>query len=542
MKPRFIFLMFAFITVVTEVWGQETMFALLRKDANLGDDYFVENDFQDALAQYENALKKNPSAVDVRLKIARCHYHLKNYKEALEVYEQLATEKEIIPQKDIFYAAESYAATRNYRKASEWYRLYLVKEPDDPVMIKKIWQISNVHFLYEDSLHYALRPVRANTINGEFGGIPYRNGLVFLSNRKTGKVVEKLDGASNTPFYKLYYSKASRDTVNHSGLLQYSEPVPFSKDFNSKFHQGPAAFFDDERKMVYVSTSRTSNERGEHTLQLFFAERKGNRWKTLYAFPYNSELYSVTEPTISNDGRVLYFSSDMKGGLGGKDIYRSEYVNGKWTKPVNVGEPVNTPYDEVFPYLHGKGLYFSSDGHAGLGGLDIFKAEITSEGFFGEISNPGYPLNTNFDEFGIVMDSLGTFGYLSSNRKAGGYDDDIYEFDIDLQTYPLVITGHVKFKDVSWTDPTFIQPLPNAKLSLIDNIRNTLVHESYSDSTGRFSLQIPYYSKYRIHITGEDKEENIVSLEIPKHRKADSEHELVVIKDPFKTLHRSNEE
>lgn len=542
MKAKILFIILLTMTLYEYGWSQETMFGLLRKDARLGDEYFAENNFNDALFQYENALRKNTSSVEIRLKIARCHYHLKHYQDALAVYEKLAAEKEIIPQQDMFYAAESYAAAGDYRKATEWYKLYQIRQPEDQMVAKKIWQLSNIHFLYEDSLHYSLRPLKTNTDFGELGAVPYRNGIVFLSNKKTVQVVEKLDGASNSSFYRLYYSQTTADTVNHSGLLQYSNPVLFNKDIASKYHQGPVAFFDDQRKMVYVITSREATGNGKRTLQLFFAERRGDRWQTLYGFPYNSVSYSLTDPTISNDGRVLYFSSDMKGGLGGKDIYRSDFVNGKWTKPVNIGEPVNTPCDEVSPFLQdGKALYFSSNGHAGLGGLDIFKADITSDGLFGEITNPGYPLNSNFDEFGVVMDSLGTFGYLSSNRRDGGYNDDIYEIDIDLQTYPLVINGHVLFKDVSWADPSIVQPLPNAKLSLVDYLRNTLVHESRSDSVGKFSLQIPYFSKYVIRITGEDGNENIVSLEIPKHRKADSEHEFVVIKDPFKTLHHNEE-
>ena len=206
----------------------------------------------------------------------------------------------------------------------------------------------------------------------------------------------------------------------------------------------------------------------------------------------------------------------------------------EWTKPTNLGEGMNTCYDEVFPFLHDHTLYFSSNGHPGLGGLDIFKAELSSSGFM-EVENAGYPLNTNFDDFGIVIDSLSTRGYFSSNRKEGGYNDDIYEFDMDLQTYPLEINGVMKLKEHSWTDSVELKLMPNAKIHLIDNVRNITVQESTCDDSGNFSIIIPYYSKYKIRVVGEDKDENIVSLEIPKHRKANGRHEIVVVKDAFKS-------
>ena len=179
-------------------------------------------------------------------------------------------------------------------------------------------------------------------------------------------------------------------------------------------------------------------------------------------------------------------------------------------------------------------LYFSSNGHPGLGGLDIFKAESYNSNFM-EVENVGYPLNTNFDDFGIVIDSLNIRGYLSSNRKGGGYNDDVYEFDMDLQTYPLEINGVMKYKEHSWMDSVDLKLMPNAKIQLIDNTRNITVQESTCNDAGNFSLTIPYYSKYKIKVVSEDNDENIVSLEIPKRRKSHGRHEIVIVKDPFKS-------
>jgi hypothetical protein len=225
----------------------------------------------------------------------------------------------------------------------------------------------------------------------------------------------------------------------------------------------------------------------------------------------------------------------MKGGFGGRDLYKSELVNGKWTRPENLGEVVNTPYDEVFPYLHKNlTLYFSSNGHAGMGGLDIFKSAVKADGY-GEAENAGFPLNSHADDFGITIDSLDTHGYISSNRNRGGFDDDLFEFDMDLQTYPLTIAGTIKIKEHTWSDSSALKRLPHAKIYLVDNLRDVTVYESATDAGGNFSVVIPYFSKYVIRVVTEDGDENLAVLEIPKHRKELSAHEIVMVRDVFKS-------
>jgi tetratricopeptide (TPR) repeat protein len=520
-----------FVLFASAAMSQETVFALFKNDLKLGDRYFEDKDYQNALKLYKSFSRKHPSK-DVDLKIARSHHFLKQYHEAIAAFEKYVTTNSLsIP--DLYYYAEAQSGILDYEKAIESYQAYLGRVPDDQLIMKKIWRLNNLQFLYEDSLHYAVRPVQFNTGYGELCAIPYKNGLVFISNRKKVRAIETKDASTHAPFYKTFFLTILPDTIN-SQSFHYGRPLAFTKALNSKFHAGPMAFYDHEKKMVFSSAADKASKNGARTMNLYFAEIRGGHWKITAAFPYNSEVYSIHNPTINESGTLLYFSSDMKGGFGGKDLYKSENRNGQWTKPVNLGEIINTSQDELFPFLHGRTLYFSSNGHPGLGGLDIFKTELGNSALM-EVENVGYPLNTNFDDFGIVIDSLNTHGYLSSNRKGGGYDDDIYEFDMDLQTYPLEINGVMKFKEHSWMDTVELKLMPNAKIDLIDNIRNITVQESASDESGKFSLTIPYFSKYKIRVVSEDKEENIVSLEIPKHRKAKGEHEIVIVKDPFKS-------
>jgi tetratricopeptide (TPR) repeat protein len=519
------------LVALTDGQCQETVFTLLKSDMRLADQYFKRKNFKGALNLYENMARKKTSAGEITLKIGRCHYFLKQYREAIAVYEAHEKEGHNLSAEDRFYYAEAQSCVADYKQAINGYRQYLLQVPDDQLVMKKIWQLSNIRYLYEDSLHYAVRSVPLNTDRGDLCAVPFRKGLVFMSNREEVQVVSKIDAASNAPFYRLYYSSALKDTA---GIFQYGKPSLFGRELSAKLHAGPVAFYDRSRKMVFVATGNNAGANGERTLRLYFAAEEAGTWKITQAFPYNSTNYSISDPAITEDGRILYFSSDMKGGFGGKDLYWCEYKNGQWTKPMNLGEFINTPYDEVCPYFHHSGaLYFSSNGHAGFGGLDIFRSDSTAAGF-GEPRNAGYPLNSNHDEFGLVVDSLSIHGYFSSNRGKEGLDDDIYEFDMDLQAYPLTITGLVKYKEHSWSDSSALEPLPNAKVYLTDNLRGITVYETVSDSTGNFSITIPYFSMYKIRVRGQNNDENIVSLEIPRHRKLHTVHEIVLIKDTFK--------
>lgn len=510
---------------------QETVFMLFKNDLQLADDYYERKNFPDALALYSKVARKDAPPKTINLKIARCFYFLKQYDEAVKAYAKYEANKNPIPVKDIFYYAEAAAATGNYQQAIEQYRQYLEHQPGDPLIMKKIWRLNNFQFLLEDSAHVAIRPISLNTSYGELGAVPYRNGVVFMSNRNEIQVINQVNASLNQPYYRLYHAVTYKDSISEE--LQFKLPSELSKTLNSRFHVGPVVFYDNAKKMVFTTTSEEAGDDGERTLQLFFADEVAGDWQNIRPFPYNNNYYSISDPAISSDGKVLFFSSNKKGGYGGKDIYRSTFINNKWSEPENLGELINTPYDEVFPFFYrDRTLYFSSDGHAGLGGLDIFRVDMKGNNF-NEVENVGYPLNSNYDDFGIVIDSMKLHGYLSSNRKTGGYDDNIYEFDMNLQVYPLKISGFIKYKEQNWEDSAELKILPNAKLELIDNLMKTSVYETVSDSTGNFSVVVPYFTQYKIKVTGEDIAEGIVSFEIPKQKKAHDTYEIVVVRDAF---------
>lgn len=508
--------------------AQESVLRLVRGTEAKADAYFADGSYFMAAALYEDILGGGDSASTLLLKVARCYYKLGNFSGAAKWFgENLMREKTLAGRDRLLYA-EALAGIGRYADAAEQYANYDSRQEDNHWIKNKIWRLRNTHFLFEDSAQYSVRRLQMNSSSGEFGAVPYQGGLVFLSNRSHGRVVSRIDAASGNAFYKLMY--AGPDTSAISG--DFSGPVRFPKFLQSKYHNGPVCFYAGGKKIAYAVSSEFPNKLGERNLQIRFAEKTEAGWKNGPAFPFNGVSFSNSDPFVSEDGSEIYFSSDRPGGSGGKDLYRSVFRKGEWQSPQNLGTAINTPLNESSPFVFDNVLYFSSNGQPGLGGLDIFKAPITEAGF-GDIVNMGYPVNTHTDDFGLVLLSGGYNGYFSSSRSAGT-GDDIYELQIDQQRYPLVIEGVVKMKEHSWTTNDTLKILAGASLRLIDHTRNVPLGEAVADEFGRFSLNIPYFSFFRIRVVHPDGSEALVSFEIPRKKKEDYFHEIVIVRDAFK--------
>jgi hypothetical protein len=268
-------------------------------------------------------------------------------------------------------------------------------------------------------------------------------------------------------------------------------------------------------------------------LKLYWTRKIGGKWVGEQPFQHNNDQYSLSHPSLSHDGNTLYFVSDMPGGIGGTDIYRCFRAADGWTQPQNLGKTINTRGDETTPFIHIDNiLYFASSGHGGFGGLDVFKVSIDGKEI-GQVENLGYPVNTSSDDFGLILNKQGVHGFMSSNRRSGGFNDDLYEVMVDLQQYPLVITGHLRYHDPDWSQTSRLEVLANARLTLVDHKRGMPVYETTTGPAGDFLLEIPYSSLYRLKVSSEKVGEPTVSLEIPKNRKLHTDHEIVVVKEKF---------
>jgi tetratricopeptide (TPR) repeat protein len=513
---------------------QATVFTLFQDPVKIADKEFASGNYAQAAAMYAARLSKTPNDASARLKQAQAYYRTKDYGRAVAAYNQYqALPGHVLSGDDMYSYAEANATLGNRPVALDYYKRCLAQQPTNDLIAKKIWRLTNLQYLYEDSAHYAIRPVAVNTSAGELCAVPYKDGFVFTSNRKGARVIEKLNRRMNAPFYKLYQATWKEDTVTRTLMLS-GKALPFGNTLKAHYNTGPVAFYQGGAQMVFVSASEKESATVQRTLGLYFAALQNGRWKVVSDFPHNSDRYSIHDVSISEDGKTLYFSSDMAGGLGGKDIYVSKLADGNWTKPGNAGDAINTARNEVFPYLHqDHTLYFSSDGHAGMGQLDIFKAQVEDDGY-GEPENLGYPLNSPYDDFGLAFDSLVTHGYLSSNRRHGGYDDDVYEVDMDLQTYPFTVAALLKSKAHTWSDASSIVPWTKINVALVDSRSGRAVYETTTDRAGNFSIVIPYFSKYYVRVIDEDGTEYKASFELSKYQGEASIHEIVIVKDIFK--------
>jgi len=510
---------------------QITVFSILQSQLKLADKKFAQTNYPEAAELYRSSLAKNPDDSQTQLKLAECYYQMKDYKKAASVYCAYLNKGNVLPERDMYQYAEAQTVLKNYDEAGSYYKQSMQREPDNEVILQKMWRLNNLQYLYEDSAHYSVKRIAINTTFSELCPVLYQNQIVFVSNRKEEKLIENVNGKMRTPFYQLYTAAWKNDTTTQTGIV-FGEPKGFARTLNSKFNTGPIDFYDKGKRMVFVSSSEKKNVEGGRTLGLYFASLKGHTWKLDQPYPYNSDDYSIHDVTINEDGTEMYFSSNIEDGLGGYDIYTSTRVDNKWSKPINIGEPVNTSKNEVFPNLQNSYLYFSSDGQPGLGALDIFKVKIKKEEY-GEVENVGYPLNSSYDDFGIEFDSLGTQGYLTSNRKHGGYDDDIYKFKMDIQTYPYIISGITQYKEHATSAQSEIKAWANTKLFLVDSETGSRVYETITDENGNFSVTVPYFSEYFIEIVDESGFQYKASLEIRKYREDNNIHQIVVVKDIF---------
>jgi len=516
-----------FTTAGTGV-AQETVFSIMKSDSRKAEELYREKKYRQAVRLYQSMKQRHPNA-QYDLAIARAHYRLHDVNEAARSYESYLASGQDLSDTDLLWYAESLTAEGKYDLAVKYYTQYEKVSGSDPEVMKKIWQIKNREYLYEDSVHYTITPLSSNlTSSSDMLAVPYGSGYVFLSNRPQKAMIVNLD-ANDKPFFRWYQSAMKTDSTGITS--HYGPAAKFFSQVAANYQLGTVSFFDHEQQMAYIASSREPQAQGRRPLQMFFAARDGEAWKVTSAFTFNNKDYSIASVSVREDGKVLYLSSDMPGGSGGLDIYRSDFDGTGWTKPRNVGADINTKGDESFPSVNGNTLYFASNGQPGLGGFDIFSAPITDQKF-GEVQNMGYPVNTNFDDFGLILDTERSRGFLTSNRKGS---DDVFEVTVDLQTYPFTIAGILKLKEENWRTADSLRTYPEATLELIDNLRGTVVAQAVCDASGHFNLDIPYFSQYRIKVIGKDDgDEAVVSLDLGKTRYGENLFELVVVKNSFK--------
>jgi outer membrane protein OmpA-like peptidoglycan-associated protein/tetratricopeptide (TPR) repeat protein len=397
---------------------------------------FMESlNYQEAIQLYNEILQRGDDS-QAKMNIAKAYRMVNDTENAEYWYGQVVRLPESKAVHKLYYG-QMLQRNGKCDLAKEWYQKYVDENPTDmrgQYLVKACDYETELRVKSEGM--FDVQNIALNSGVDDFGPMFFEDGLVFASERDKGTAVKRTHGWTGNPFLELYYVKAEPvDRDDKCGEHTYSEPEKFSKDLNSKFHDAAVAISGNGD--VYFTRNNYSegkvgkSDDGIVKLKVYYGTLNDERKvKELNSLPFNSNEYSVAHPTLTNDGNLLYFASDMPGGFGGMDLYYSEKQDGRWGPPMNIGPDVNTEGNEIFPYWHEgtKRLYFSSDGLIGLGGLDIYYIEKSEGESWGAIENIGYPINTISDDFSIVFNEEGTCGYLSSDRDGGVGGDDIYSF------------------------------------------------------------------------------------------------------------------
>lgn len=387
------------------------------------DKHFSKYNYAKAIPVYEKIAKsKSPDKQLAMIKLADCYRILNNYTKAENYYAQ-AISLGKVPSEVNYNYGNVLKSNNKYSEALNQYYAFLEENENSKTAKNAIKSCQEIKYWESKPKEYEIKNLEMiNTKRSEFCPVVINNKLYFVAEKVNDIVDFEKSALNNQPYLNIFFSDIKNNEVKKSSLV--------SKKVNSSFHDGPITFSNDGKIAAFTRVNYIVNKKNKdfvNRAKIYFTDINGKSFSKPKAFTYNSDEYSCAHPSLSADGTILFFSSDMPGSYGGQDIWMCKKNGDGWDKPVNLGFDINTTGDEVFPSVKKDGsLYFSSNGLPGFGDLDIFTAKQV-DGKWLLNRNEGLYLNSKADDFGItfINDSV---GYFSSNREGGKGEDDIYYF------------------------------------------------------------------------------------------------------------------
>ena len=453
------------------------------------DIYFEKLSYKTASRYYSDLLNSSLDNPQMKAKLAFCYYQMGDLLNSEKYYSD-AINKGQVDGDNYFYFAQVLKQLGKNQESDRAMDIFASKLPNDKRSKSFLSNRDYLNKINNQEVHFTIQNTAINSEFSDFGGYQSdaENALYFLSSRKKS-LIQRDWMWNGQGFLDLFFVDSSKN----------SKPQLFKK-VSSKFHEGPICFSPDKSR-VYITKNniyKVKNDKeqsGIRNIRLVIADvdSTGN-WINLRESSLNSNDFSIGHPTISADGKTIYFVSDMPGGYGGADLYMANIDStGDLGKPMNLGSLINTEGQEMFPWASPDGLlYFSSNGHIGLGGLDVFVTPIDADREkFSEIRNVGKPLNSQFDDFALIFNRDGETGYFSSNRTGGKGNDDIYGLNL---IKPFVFK--MNLKGVVIDDQTQLA-LSGSTVFLMDE-NQSLIDSLVADEFGSFSFDVKPDKKYTI--------------------------------------------
>lgn len=479
------------------------------------DKEFERFEFVKAAESYNKLVENGKGDAYVYAQLAESYYNIFNTVEAERWYAK-ALETSNKPEM-IYRYSQMLKANGKYKESNEQMERFASMRPSDDRATEFRKNPDYLPKILEQGKKFNVQNAMFNSEQSDFGGT-MDNGMLYITSGRNDN--RKTYGWNNEPFLDMY-----RLTKNSDGSYQEAELL--NDKINTKYHEGLASFSADGKTMYfsresyfekdYKKDSLSNNRFGQ--LYIFKATKLGSDWDTVEPLSINSPNYSVKNPAVSADGKTLYFSSNMPGGYGQFDIYKAAINDdGSIGEPVNLGQKVNTEGQEMFPFISSNNtLYFSSNGHLGLGGMDVFYTKEI-DGKMAPIRNVGIPISSNADDFAFTIDEESGEGFLSSNRDGGQGGDDIYLIK-KLQPLCDVLINAVVLDDKTR------EPISGASVTLFDNQGNKVVSKP-TNSQGiaefiveceedtQLEVEMPDYNSRQVVVKGTRDEEQEVQISL----------------------------
>ena len=452
-------------------------------------------------------------------------FSAEQYNKAAELYKKVyqKAKSRALKSEIIYKQAECYRLSGNIKRAESYYKRAIKAKYPDVIVYLRYADILRMNEKYSEAKEQYQKYIQLNpaNISGEMGlkscdyainwlenptrykvelmplinsrfsdfSPSFGNGEyseVYFTSSRSGGFSNKIDDRTGETFTDIYSTK-----LNKKG--KWSVPIMLEEPINSAGNEGSVVL--NKRGTTMYFTKCDVQKKKSLGCNIYVSKRKGKVWgpPTMLQIKVDSNT-TLGHPTISEDETTMIFSSDLKGGYGGKDLWIvRQQSRGKWSEPENLGPAVNTSMDEMFPFLHSDGtLYFASSGHIGMGGLDIFKSYLDNNEMYSSITNLKSPVNSAGNDFGMVIESSGERGYLTSDRKGGKGGDDIYQFELP----PIILS----MKGVV-TDSKTGGILTNANV-LLSSTKGTVV-ETKTDNTGSYNFKLDPLQSYEVLASAE---------------------------------------